>query len=124
HQSDAILGTAAATADGKPHLAPPALLTQAENPNPSSPREPASAGALKLITRRHVNTHNSWTHNDPEFVSGGRDTNFLYVHPDDAARAGLKEGDLADVSTDTATVRLPVRLLDDLMPATVPIPHP
>ncbi len=30
---------------------------------------------------------------------------------------------LADVSTDVATVRLPVKLLDDLMPGTVALPH-
>jgi formate dehydrogenase len=47
----------------------------------------------------------------------------LYVHPDDAARLGLREGDYADVQTDVATVRVPVRLLDELMPGTVALPH-
>ena len=85
--------------------------------------ELASANALKLITRRAVTTHNSWTHNWEGFVDGGRDTNRLYVHPEDAARLGLREGDYADVATDTATVRLPVALLDDLQPGTVALPH-
>lgn len=123
HRADDFLGQRVVTEDGKIHLAPPPLLAQAEKLEADFAREQAAAGALKLITRRHVNTHNSWTHNDEAFVSGGRDTNYLYVHPDDAARAGLADGDLADVSTDTATVRLPVRLLDDLMPGTVAMPH-
>jgi anaerobic selenocysteine-containing dehydrogenase len=123
HQADDFLGKRVVTEDGKIHLAPPALLAQAAKLDADFAHEQATSGALKLITRRHVNTHNSWTHNDPEFISGGRDTNFLYVHPDDAARTGLKDGDLADVSTDTATVRLPIRLLEDLMPGTVAMPH-
>jgi len=56
-------------------------------------------------------------------VSGGRDTNYLYMHPDDASRIGLQEGDLADVSSATAMVRVPIRRLDDLMPGTVALPH-
>jgi anaerobic selenocysteine-containing dehydrogenase len=78
---------------------------------------------LKLITRRAVTTHNSWTHNFEDFLTGGRDTNHLYMHPDDAARAGLRNGDYADVTSATSTVRLPVALLDDLMPGTVAMPH-
>lgn len=123
HRGDDFLGQRVVTEDGKIHLAPAELLAQAAKLEADFAREQAESGRLKLITRRHVNTHNSWTHNDPEFVSGGRDTNFLYVHPDDAARAGLGDGDLADVSTDVATVRLPIRLLDDLMPGTVAMPH-
>ncbi|MDX2168294.1 MAG: molybdopterin-dependent oxidoreductase [Deltaproteobacteria bacterium] len=123
HRADDYLGQRVVTDDGKLHLAPPPLLEQAAKLEADFAREQADAGRLKLITRRHVNTHNSWTHNDPEFISGGRHTNFLYVHPSDAARAGLAEGDLADVSSATATVRVPVRLLDDLMPGTVALPH-
>jgi formate dehydrogenase len=123
HRGDDFLGQRVVTEDGKIHLAPPPLLAQAEKLETDFAQEQTAAGTLKLITRRHVNTHNSWTHNDEAFVSGGRDTNYLYVHPDDAARAGLADGALADVSTATATVRLPVRLLDDLMPGTVAMPH-
>jgi anaerobic selenocysteine-containing dehydrogenase len=45
------------------------------------------------------------------------------MHPEDAERAGIASGEMADVSTDTATVRVPVRLLGDLMPGTVALPH-
>ena len=76
-----------------------------------------------MITRRAVTTHNSWTHNHPRFVAGRRDTNYLYVHPTDAERLGLQDGSVADVTTDTATVRLPVSLCDDLLPGTVALPH-
>ena len=48
-----------------------------------------------------------------------RHTNRLYMHPEDAARAGLANGALADVSSETGTVRLPVELLPDLIGARV-----
>ena len=38
-------------------------------------------------------------------------------------RTGLRDGDVADVTSETATVRVPVRLLEDLMPGTVALPH-
>ncbi len=122
-RSGDFLGGRCVADEGRVDLAPPRLLARAEELEAAFETERASAGELRLITRRAVTTHNSWTHNFEDFVSGGRDTNFLYVHPDDAARLGLTEGTFADVSTTTATVRVPVSLLDDLMPGTVALPH-
>src|SRR5690606_24780359 len=62
-----------------------------------------------------------WTHNLDELVRDG--SNHLYVHPEDAARLGLDDGSLADVRTETAVVRVTVKLLADLMPGTVALPH-
>ena len=55
--------------------------------------EARSRRRLKLITRRAVTTHNSWTHNHERFIHSG--TNYLYMHPEDAERAGLQDGDIA-----------------------------
>jgi formate dehydrogenase len=124
HREGDFLGKRVVTDDGKVHLAPPVLLdAAARRLEPAFARELASAGKLKLITKRAVTTHNSWTHNLEDFVDGSRGTNHLYVHPDDAARLGLTDGGLADVATETGTVRVPVRLLADLMPGTVALPH-
>jgi len=121
HAAGTFLGRRILTESGRVRLAPPRLLEQARKLEPDFERERALAGTLKLVTRRAVNTHNSWTHNIEEFV---RDpTNHLYMHPDDAAARGLADGALADVATDTATVRVPVRLLPELMPGTVALPH-
>jgi formate dehydrogenase len=123
HRDADFLGTRVATPDGKVHLAPAPLLEAARALDPAFERERADAGRMKLITKRHVKTHNSWTHNHEEFVTGEGGTNYLYVHPDDAARLGLADGDLADVTSDTATVRVPVQLLPDLTPGSVALPH-
>jgi len=118
-----FLGQRVVTPDGKVQLAPRSLVEQSRKLEADFARERADDGRLRLITKRHVRTHNSWTHNDEEFVSGTGSGNHLYVHPDDAARLGLADGDLADVRSDTGAVRVPVRLLADLMPGTVALPH-
>ena len=124
HEPGTFLGARVVTEDGRVHLAPERLLERAAAVEASFERARRDADRLLLITKRHTKTHNSWTHNHPDMIRGeGGDTNHLYVHPDDAERLGLVEGDLADVSTEVATVRLPVRLLAELMPGTVALPH-
>lgn len=123
HEPGSFLGERVIHDDGKVHLAPPVLVKQAAKLEDDFADELANKDRLKLITKRAITTHNSWTHNIEEFVSGERSTNHLYVHPDDAARIGLQEGALADISTDTATVRVPVKILSELMPGTVALPH-
>ncbi len=122
HAGNDFLGSRCVTPDGRLQLAPPVLMAQTQHLEAEFERAVAD-DRLKLITRRSVTTHNSWTHNFEDFVSGGRDTNFLYMHPHDAERLGLREGDVADVQSATAMVRVPVALLDDLMPGTVALPH-
>ncbi|MFW2390047.1 MAG: molybdopterin-containing oxidoreductase family protein [Polyangiales bacterium] len=123
HDPGSFLGKRVVHDDRKVHLAPPSYLKQAQKLEADFQLELETKHELKLITKRAITTHNSWTHNIEEFVKRERGTNHLYMHPDDAARAGLAEGDLADVSTRVATVRLPVRLLSELMPGSVALPH-
>ena len=123
HGSEDFLGSRVVSEDGKVHLAPPGLLLQARKLGADFQTEKEHADGLKLITKRAVTTHNSWTHNIEEFVAADRSTNYLYVHPDDARRLGLRDGDLADVESQTGAVRVPVKLLAELMPGTVALPH-
>jgi len=123
HEPETFLGKRVITEDERIDLAPRVLMEQSEKLDADFDRERESAGKLKLITRRAVTSHNSWTHNLEEFVAADRVTNYLYMHPDDALAAGLSEGALADVTTDTATVRVPIKLLPELMRGTVALPH-
>lgn len=112
------------TEDGQLHLDHPDLMAAAaERLEPAFEAEQATRGKLKLISKRQLTTHNSWTHNIEDFVPDRNRTNKLYLHPDDAAERGIEDGDLVDVSTDVATLRLPVELLDDLMPGVASMPH-
>jgi len=126
HDGGDFLGQRILTEDGRLHLAPKVLLDRARDPEAgleaAFEAERSAAGELRLIGRRHVKTHNSWTHNDEAFAKEG-ETNFLFMHPDDAGRVGVKTGDHADVRSATALIRLPVKLLPDLSPGTVAVPH-
>jgi anaerobic selenocysteine-containing dehydrogenase len=123
HEDDNFLGKRVTTADGKVNLAPGSLMAETRALEADFERERRDRRRLKLITRRAITTHNSWTHNLEDFVAGDRGTNYLYMHPDDARAAGIAESDLADVRTATNTVRVPVRFLAELMPGTVALPH-
>ncbi len=123
HRAGDFLGDRCVTDDGKVQLAPSVLIEQADKLEADFSTERDAVGGFRLITKRAVTTHNSWTHNYEAFLDGGRDTNHVYMHRQDAARLGLESGQYADVVSATAAVRLPVRLLDDLQPGTVAVPH-
>lgn len=125
-QPDSFLGKRVTTEDGKLQLAPATLLQQATQLDTLFETEYAAQqqGELRLITRRAHGTHNSWTHNIEELTHGPMgQTNYVYLHPEDARVLNLQDGSIADIHSATGSIRLPVKLLPELMPGTVAIPH-
>jgi anaerobic selenocysteine-containing dehydrogenase len=120
---DDFLGKRLLTDDGRMHLAPANLLVGAQRLESVYDRLVDDADRFRLITMRHVKTHNSWTHNAESFITERFSTNHVHLHPDDAAALGLDEEDIADVSSDVATIRLPVRFNADLMRGVIAVPH-
>jgi anaerobic selenocysteine-containing dehydrogenase len=86
---------------------------------------PASASgrpALKLIGRRDVRSNNSWMHNSERLVSGkARCT--LWIHPDDAQRHALSEGQTVTVASRTGRIQVPVHVTPDIRSGVVSLPH-
>ena len=121
HKASDFLGERVLTGDGLVDLAPAALMTQSACLDASFVEERRAKRRLKLIGKRAVTTHNSWTHNHERFIHSG--TNYLYMHPEDAERAGLSDNDLADVVSDTGTVRVPIKIERELTVGTVALPH-
>lgn len=80
------------------------------------------ANALLLIGRRQLRGNNSWCHNAPRLVKG-KDRCTLLVHPDDAARHGLRSGDRARIRSRVGVVEAPVELDAAMMPGVVSLPH-
>jgi anaerobic selenocysteine-containing dehydrogenase len=80
------------------------------------------ADSLLLTSRRHLRSNNSWLHNVPSLMRG-RDRCTLLIHPDDALRAGLGDGDVAEVSTSEGKLSVPVEVSDEMMPGVVSLPH-
>ena len=81
------------------------------------------AGRLRLITKRDRFMHNSWFHNVEKMKRGDRAHNWLFMHPDDMRRLGLRERMLVRVATDADAIELPVRGDSDLMPGVVAVTH-
>ncbi len=123
HESGSFLGKRVVTDNGKINLAPEPLMQMTTKLEADFENELKIQKSLKLITKRAVTTHNSWTHNLERMISGGRDTNYLYMHPEDAELRKLHDMDLVDVASKTAKVRISLKLLDELMPGTVAMPH-
>lgn len=109
------------TTSGRLELAPELLVEDWRRVTARFEAGP-SEGGLLLVGRRHVRSNNSWMHNVPSLVSG-RDRCTLLVHPDDAKRLGLADGDEAVVRSRVGAVRAPVELSEAMMPGVVSLPH-
>lgn len=107
------------TASGKVELAPEPIV--ADVPRLVAALD-APAGGMVLIGRRDLRSNNSWMHNLPLLVRGPvRCT--AHVHPDDAARLGLADGQTARVTSRAGSIEVPVEVTDDVMGGVVSIPH-
>lgn len=122
-RAGSFLGKRIVTDDRRVHLVTDRLLERAATLERDFGAALNRADSMLLITKRHVKTHNSWTHNHDDVVTDDFTTNHLYLHTEDAQRLGLSDDELADVTSDTSTVRVPVRILDDLMPGVCALPH-
>jgi len=90
-------------------------------------RERAAAGAdddypLRLIGMRELRSENSWMHNAPLLLRGGRRQR-ARMHPDDAAALGLADGGAVRLVTRHGAIELPLALTEDLKPGVVAVPH-
>lgn len=104
--------------DGRIRLTAPELMTEVERLGVAD-----DAGyPLRLIGMREIRSENSWQHNAPMLLRGGR-SHAARMHPDDATARGLAEGDLATVESRHGRISLPVTVTEDIKPGVVAIPH-
>jgi anaerobic selenocysteine-containing dehydrogenase len=113
-----------ATRDRRILLAPELLVADVQRLRQTFPASAAAPeeGTLLLIGRRHLRDNNSWLHNVPRLVSG-KPRCTLMVHPEDARRLGLREGEEAIVTSRVGEVKAPVTVTDEVMPGVVSLPH-
>jgi anaerobic selenocysteine-containing dehydrogenase len=123
HQGGDFLAQRVVTDDGLVDLAPEEFVEAARGLEQAFEGELGRRGQLKLIGKREQHSHNSWLHNHPHFVEGRRSTNYLYMNPEDGRKAGVESGTMVVVRSGGASVRVPVRLTDDMMVGAVALPH-
>ncbi|BBH67621.1 dehydrogenase [Actinoplanes sp. OR16] len=107
------------TPSGKVELCVPALADESSRLLAALDRD---RDQVVLIGRRHLRSNNSWMHNVPALVKG-RDRCTLQVHPADATRFALVDGDTAQVMSRVGTLAARVEVTDRVMPGVVSLPH-
>ncbi len=113
------LGEVLMTSSRKIELAP--LYITADLPRLAARLERRETG-LVLVSRRHVRSNNSWMHNVPELVSG-KERCTLLIHPEDAARFGVKDGAPARITSKAGSLVAPAEVSDEMMRGVVCLPH-
>jgi anaerobic selenocysteine-containing dehydrogenase len=108
------------TASGKIELAPEPIVADVDRLRAAAARE--RNGGFVLIGRRQLRSNNSWMHNLPALVKG-KERCTLHLHPDDAERLGLADGERANVRSAAGAIDVPVEVTDEIMPGVVSIPH-
>ncbi len=108
------------TPSGKIELAPEPIVSDLARLRASMTR--GRNGDIVLIGRRQLRSNNSWMHNVPNLVRG-KERCTMHVHPDDAARLGLEDGNRAAVTSGRGEIEVAVEVTDAIMPGVVSIPH-
>ncbi|MEU8471069.1 molybdopterin oxidoreductase family protein [Streptomyces sp. NPDC029006] len=98
-------------------------------PEPIAGDLPRLRGALRerpaglvLVGRRHLRSNNSWMHNVPA-LTGGSNRCTLHIHPEDAARLGVRDGVGVRVRGAGGEVVAPAEVTDGVRPGVVSLPH-
>ncbi|MDH3903547.1 MAG: molybdopterin-dependent oxidoreductase [Xanthomonadales bacterium] len=113
------------TKDKQIHLAPEEFVSALEKTDEfiaGFEGAPETEFDLLLIGRRDPRTNNSWLHNSHRMVKG-KNRCLALVHPQDAGRRQILDGDFALVSSRVGSIRIPVVISDDVSPGVVSIPH-
>ena len=108
------------TESGKIELAPEQIVADVDRLRASL--HGGRSDGLVLIGRRQLRSNNSWMHNLPVLVKG-KPRCTLHVHPHDAERYELLDGEIAELRSRTGTVTAQVEVTDAVMPGVVSLPH-
>jgi hypothetical protein len=108
------------TESGMIELAPDAIVADVERLRVSLTEH--REGTLVLVGRRDLRSNNSWMHN-VEVLVKGKERCTVHVHPDDARRTGVVDGECVVVASATGAVELHAEVTDAVMPGVVSIPH-
>jgi len=75
-----------------------------------------------MIGRRSHRHHNTWTHN-AERLMRGRNQCTLVIHPDDATKLNIEDGEEVEVVSKVGSVHIEAEVSDEVMPGVVSIPQ-
>lgn len=116
-----IIGQSLMTADKRINLASPQILSEIQRVladdyylDPAYP--------LRLHSMREVLTHNSWMHNARSLARSDQGHS-ARIHPDDALRHGISDGDPIRIQSPYGEVDTVARTTDKMTPGNIALPH-
>ncbi|MFF5160490.1 molybdopterin-dependent oxidoreductase [Streptomyces sp. NPDC000348] len=107
------------TRSGKVELLPEPIAADLPRLRAALDERPAG---LVLVGRRHLRSNNSWMHNVPA-LTGGSNRCTLHLHPEDAERLGVRDGQPVRIKGAGGAVTAPAEVTDDVRPGVVSLPH-
>lgn len=107
------------TPSGKVELLPAPLAADLPRLREAQRERPTG---LVLVGRRHLRSNNSWLHNVPA-LTGGTNRCTLHLHPEDAARLGVRDGEPVRIKGAGGEVTAPAEVTDAIRPGVVSLPH-
>ena len=113
------------TEDKRVRLAPPVMVEEAGRLEElAAARDAARRDGfdLTLVGRRSLRSNNSWMHNSKRLMKGA-DRCTAMLHPEEAARRGLVDGQPVRVASTVGAIEVPLQLSEDMRPGVVSIPH-
>lgn len=111
------------TKDDKIDLAPAPFIQDLPRLKASLEQQKASSDfPFRLIGRRLLRQHNTWTQNSYRLIKGKNECTLL-IHPEDAARLQIQNGEEAVVRSATGAIRIEVEVSDEIAPGVVSIPQ-
>ncbi len=108
------------TPSGKIEIAPDVLIADLSRLEASM--KDVDPDQMLLIGRRDLKSNNSWMHNIRVLMKGSLSCT-AYVHPADATRLGVAEGDTVRIHSRVGAVEVPVEVTDSVREGVVSLPH-
>ena len=120
HLADDVLGKQIRHKDRKVRLATPEIREEVERLASANGHDPSFP--LRLIGLRELRSHNSWMHNAPLLMRGGR-THAARLHPDDAESLGIADGDRCRITSARGSIEIEALVTDEIRTGTIAVPH-
>ncbi len=110
------------TPDKKVHVAPPEFIARARELLAEPGAQPPVDYPFQLANRRHRHSMNSWLNDLPGLHPSGKGSEVV-IHPDDASRLGIDDGDRVKVHSAVGAVELTASIADLPRPGVIVIDH-
>jgi formate dehydrogenase len=116
HSPTDILRKRLHTKDKRVHLEHPIFAAELQRMTQTPTSDPEHP--LRLFSIRELRSQNSWLHNVPKLMSGGRSCR-LRIHPDDARERDLDDGATARVVSHWGSIDVAIKVTDEVMRGSV-----